>query len=48
MTRQLELSPAYVDVIVQRWQLFTGRAARHQASGQSVDECAASQDQDQS
>jgi DNA modification methylase len=44
----LELSPAYVDVIVQRWQIFTGRAARHQASGQSFDECAGRQDQDQS
>jgi DNA modification methylase len=28
----LELNPAYVDVIVQRWQAFTGRAARHHAS----------------
>jgi DNA modification methylase len=44
----LELSPAYVDVIVQRWQLFTGRSATHQASGQSFDECAGRQDQDQS
>src|SRR6267378_2124046 len=30
----LELSPAYVDVVVRRWQLFTGRPARHQDSGQ--------------
>jgi DNA modification methylase len=37
----LELNPAYVDVIVCRWQLFTGRAASHQASGQSFDERAA-------
>ena len=37
----LELNPAYVDVIVRRWQLFTGRVARHQASGQSFDEHAA-------
>jgi DNA modification methylase len=37
----LELNPAYVDVIVGRWQLFTGRAATHQASGQSFDERAA-------
>jgi DNA modification methylase len=44
----LELNPAYVDVIVQRWELFTGRAARHQASGQSFDERAARQDHDQS
>jgi len=34
----LELNPAYVDVVVQRWQLFTGRAAKHRASGRSFDE----------
>jgi DNA modification methylase len=34
----LEISPAYVDVIVRRWQAFTGRSAIHQASGQSFDE----------
>ena len=34
----LELNPAYVDVVVQRWQLFTGRSARHQASGEIFDE----------
>jgi DNA modification methylase len=39
--RGLELNPAYVDVIVRRWQLFTGRPARHQTSGQSFDERAA-------
>jgi DNA modification methylase len=44
----LEISPAYVDVIVRRWQVFTGRAARHQASGQSFDEHADRQDHDQS
>ena len=44
----LEFDPAYVDVIVRRWQLFTGRAAVHQASGQSFDERADSQDQDPS
>src|SRR6267142_3683894 len=31
----LELNPAFVDVIVQRWQRFTARHALHQASGQS-------------
>src|SRR5947207_10778229 len=31
----LELNPAYVDVIVRRWQLFTGRAATPPRSGQS-------------
>ena len=44
----LELNPAYVDVVVRRWQLFTGRAARHQASGQSFDEHAAQQNDAQS
>ena len=44
----LELNPAYVDVVLRRWQLFTGRTAIHQASGQSFDERADIQDQDQS
>jgi DNA modification methylase len=34
----LEISPAYVDVILRRWQAFTGRSALHQASGQSFAE----------
>jgi DNA methylase/ParB-like nuclease domain len=37
----IELNPAYVDVTVRRWQIFTGRDARHQASGQSFDDQAA-------
>ena len=41
----IELDPAHVDVAVRRWQLFTGRAARHEASGQSLDECAAGRTQ---
>ena len=40
----LEISPAYVDVILRRWQDFTGRTAIHQASGQSFNERAANQD----
>jgi DNA modification methylase len=44
----LELSPAYADVIVRRWQDFTGRTARHQASGQSFDEHADRQQHDHS
>jgi DNA modification methylase len=44
----LELNPAYVDVVVRRWQVFTGRAARHQASGQSFDARADSPNPDQS
>ena len=43
----IELNPAYVDVIVRRWQAFTGRTAMHQASGQSFDERAGRQEQDQ-
>jgi DNA modification methylase len=46
--RGVELNPAYVDVIVRRWQVFTGRAAVHHASGQSFDERAERQSQDQS
>jgi DNA modification methylase len=42
----LELCPGYIDVVVRRWQAFTGRTAVHQASGQSFDERAASQDRD--
>lgn len=42
----LELDPAYVDLVVHRWQRFTGRDATHQASGQSFDERAASQERD--
>jgi DNA modification methylase len=44
----LELCPRYVDVVVRRWQVFTGRVARHQASGQSFDERAQRQEHDQS
>jgi DNA modification methylase len=44
----LEISPAYVDVILRRWQAFTGRTAIHQASGQSFDERAGNQDRDRS
>ena len=44
----LEISPAYVDVILRRWQAFTGRTAIHQASGQSFDERADHQGRDRS
>jgi DNA modification methylase len=44
----VELNPAYVDVVVRRWQGFTGRTAMHQASAQSFDERAQRQDHDQS
>ena len=44
----LEISAAYVDVILRRWQAFTGRTAIHQASGQSFDERTGSQGRDRS
>ena len=44
----LEISPSYVDVILRRWQAFTGRTAMHRASGQSFDERASRHEQDQS
>jgi DNA modification methylase len=34
----LELDPLYVDVIVRRWQAFTGAAARHADAGVAFDE----------
>jgi hypothetical protein len=40
----LEISPAYVDVVLKRWQAFTGRTAIHQVSGQSFDERADDRD----
>jgi hypothetical protein len=49
MTRRIccGLSPAYADVILRRWQTFTGRSAIGQASGQSFDERVDSQERDQ-
>lgn len=37
----IELDPLYVDVAVRRWQRLTGRLARHAATGQTFDACAA-------
>ena len=37
----IELNPAYVDVIVKRWQEFTGKTATLEATGQSFAEVAA-------
>jgi DNA modification methylase len=39
--RLIELDPKYVDVIVQRWQSFTGRAATLGGTDQTYDEVAA-------
>ena len=38
----IELSPAYVDVAVKRWQDFTGQAATLEGDGRTFDEIAAS------
>jgi DNA modification methylase len=34
----IEISPAYVDVIVKRWQDYTGKKATHAESGKAFDE----------
>jgi hypothetical protein len=44
----IELNPVFVDVAVRRWQQFTGRAARHHASGKPCDEHAARQNHTES
>jgi DNA modification methylase len=36
--RGLELDPLYADVIVRRWQAYTGAAARHAVTGVAFDE----------
>jgi DNA modification methylase len=36
----MELDPAYCDVIVERWQLATGREATLEESGQTFEEVA--------
>ena len=36
----IELDPAYVDVIVRRWQAFAGKQAVHEETGRSFDEIA--------
>jgi len=34
----MELDPKYVDVIVQRWQDFTGKKATHEKTNKTFDE----------
>jgi DNA modification methylase len=34
----MEIDPVYVDTTVRRWQMFTGKAAVHEASGRRFDE----------
>ncbi len=38
MARLMELDPKYADVIIQRWQEFTGQQATLEATGQTYDE----------
>ena len=38
--RLMELEPRYADVIVRRWEAFTGKKAAHQATGQPFGEAA--------
>ena len=39
--RLIELSPAYVDVVVHRWQMLTGKKCTNEATGRTFDEEAA-------
>ncbi len=41
MARVIELDPKYCDVIIRRWQAFTGQQARHEESGRAFDDVAA-------
>jgi DNA modification methylase len=34
----LEIDPRYIDIIIRRWQAFTGKSAEHEASGRSFRE----------
>jgi DNA modification methylase len=43
----MELDPKYCDVIVKRWQDFTGKQAIHEASGKTFDEMKATKPQSQ-
>ena len=41
--RMMELDPKYCDVIIQRWQDFTGKTATHEATGKTYGELKAEQ-----
>jgi DNA modification methylase len=34
----IEIDPIYVDLVVRRWQSFTGESARHAATGRSFND----------
>ena len=36
----MELSPSYIDIIIKRWQDYTGQQATHEVSGKTFDEVA--------
>jgi len=38
VSRLMELDPKYCDVIVKRWQEFTGKKATHAETGKTFDE----------
>lgn len=42
VARMIELDPKYADVIVRRWQDWTGYDATHEASGKTFDHMALS------
>jgi DNA modification methylase len=37
----LEIDPLYADIVVRRWQAFSGECARHQSSGRFFNDLAA-------
>ena len=41
IARLMELDPKYVDVIVQRWESFTGKLATREYDGARMQECGA-------
>jgi hypothetical protein len=43
ISRTMELDPKYVDVIIQRWQQFTGKTAILESNGQSYEQLKLSQ-----
>jgi DNA modification methylase len=45
--RVIELDPGYADVIVRRWQNYTGQTAQREQDGRSFEQIAAEQPSDQ-